>query len=255
MKIQHLFLRKNPAITTFTDPNAFGPEQTFSTGVDGFQIAIAADHFTQGVRKDPRYLQFIARLYFDNEGSISSKYFKMHPCTEEDFEKFYPIERRSASIFESFKKDGGLYCIDWQSAGMDLFGSERFDETYQGIDIAVIPCGMSYTLPDGSLYEKDENECAWDKEEFIDYLGDTYLLTYFYNHESFHQANFQKDNRVEKDSRMGRIQADSRRALYIETYVELKELVDEVDLVQIGQQDLVEFFELSVSAPKYSHLT
>ena len=56
MKIQHLFLRKNPAITTFTDPNAFGPEERFSTGIDGFQIAIAADHFSEGVRKDPRYL-------------------------------------------------------------------------------------------------------------------------------------------------------------------------------------------------------
>ena len=54
---------------------------------------------------------------------------------------------------------------------------------------------------------------------------------------------------MEKDTKMSRIQADSSHALFIETHVELKELVDEIDFVQIGQQDLVEFFELSVELP------
>ena len=109
----------------------------------------------------------------------------MHPCNEEDFQKFQPVEKRSASVFDSYKKNGGLYCIDWQSEDLDLFGSGRFDEYFQAIDILVAPCGMSYTLNDGSLYQKDENECKWDKDEFVDYLGDTFYLTYFYNHATF----------------------------------------------------------------------
>ena len=54
----------------------------------------------------------------------------MHPCTEEDFDKFYPVEKRSANVFESFKKDGGLHCIDWQGKDLELFGSSQYDEHY-----------------------------------------------------------------------------------------------------------------------------
>ena len=54
----------------------------------------------------------------------------MHPCTKKDFDKFYPIEKRSANIFESYKKDGGLYCIDWQDKDLELFGSNKVDEHY-----------------------------------------------------------------------------------------------------------------------------
>ena len=66
MKIQHLFSKKNPAITTFTDPNAFGQEEKFNTGIDGFQLAVAVEHYSEGVRVDPRYLQFVARLFVQN---------------------------------------------------------------------------------------------------------------------------------------------------------------------------------------------
>ena len=36
VKIQDLFLRKNPIILSNTDLNAFGNEKKFSTGTDGF---------------------------------------------------------------------------------------------------------------------------------------------------------------------------------------------------------------------------
>ena len=98
----------------------------------------------------------------------------MQPCTDEDFKKFYPIEKRSAAMFESYRKNGGLYCIDWQNAKMELFGTWRYDSHFSAVDIMVAPCGMSYTLNDGSVYEKDESECIWDKEEFYAYLGETY---------------------------------------------------------------------------------
>ena len=235
MKIQHLFLRKNPAITTFTDPNAFGPEERFSTGIDGFQIAIAADHFSEGVRKDPRYLQFIARLYLDTRGTVTSKYFRMYPCTEEDFEKFYPVEKRSKSMLDNYRKDGGLHCIDWQNADMEVFGSWRFDAIYQAVDIFLAPCGMSYTLHDGTEYKKDESECEWDKDKFIDYLGDTFYIKFFYNHQSFQQASFLQDNRVIKSSKMGQILTKARDAIFVDTHINLHELIDEIDLIQIGQ--------------------
>ena len=105
----------------------------------------------------------------------------MRPCTGEDFEKFYPIEKRSASLFASYKAHGGLYCIDWQKISFELYGTWHFDSHYSAVDILVAPCGMTYTKEDGTYHNRDESECIWDRDAFNEYLGDTFYFKYFYN--------------------------------------------------------------------------
>ena len=54
---------------------------------------------------------------------------------------------------------------------------------------------------------------------------------------------------------MGQILTSARDATFVDTHVSLNELIDEIDLVQIGQQDLVEFYEIKALTPEYSGYT
>ena len=179
----------------------------------------------------------------------------MKPCTKEDFEKFYTVEKRSASLFASYQANGGLFCIDWQKVNLELYGTWQFDSHYSAVDILVAPCGMEYTKEDGTIYSKEESECIWDKDAFDEYLGDTFLFKFFYNQESFQQASFLEDNRVMKQSKLATNMISSSKAVYIETYVNLQELIDEIALFQYGQQDVVEFYEITRRTPEFSGFT
>ena len=44
----------------------------------------------------------------------------------------------------------------------------------------VIPCAMSYTLYDGTKVTPDE-ECIWDKELVMEYIGDTVQIEVYHN--------------------------------------------------------------------------
>ena len=36
----------------------------------------------------------------------------MHPCTKEDYKRFYPPDKNAASVVEKLKKDVAFYCLD-----------------------------------------------------------------------------------------------------------------------------------------------
>ena len=54
----------------------------------------------------------------------------MHPCTDEDFEKFYTVDKRSAEMLEFYTTNGGLHCIDFQKLELEIYGSWSLDDNY-----------------------------------------------------------------------------------------------------------------------------
>ena len=125
-----MLLRKNPNITTFVDSNAFGPDDKFDTSQDGFQIAVALDSEIGDVSEAARYFKFVARLYTQAGEKSYSKYYPLHPCSEEDYAKFYPTEKRSAVSVQRYRDNGGMFCLDWQAANLEMYGSWRVDSSY-----------------------------------------------------------------------------------------------------------------------------
>ena len=145
-----------------------------------------------------------------------------------------------------------MYCLDWSGSDINVFGSWRSDTDYRSVDIMVVPCGMSYVSFDGIDQTTEEEDCNWDKQSAVEYLGETLFLKVLYNQETFYQPSFSKEGRVLKNSRMMQIQSNANQATYVDTHINLHELVDEIDYVQVGQQDIVEFSSISFETPEPS---
>ena len=60
MKYQLLLMRKNPQITSNTEENAFPVDHKLNLIDTGFAMAFGLDHFTEGVKNDPRYVKWVA---------------------------------------------------------------------------------------------------------------------------------------------------------------------------------------------------
>ena len=76
--------------------------------------------------------------------------YELHPCTEEELEKFYKTATFSYDSLEKYKTGGGLFCLDWNAANFTLYGSWRDSNYFSIIDMVMLPCITSYTLANGS---------------------------------------------------------------------------------------------------------
>ena len=57
-----------------------------------FMVAFALDHFSMGVRNDPRYFKFVQIFSHGLNGHVKRTYYPVHRCKEEDYAKFYPVD-------------------------------------------------------------------------------------------------------------------------------------------------------------------
>ena len=133
--------RKNPTIVTNVDEAAITGGEIYNTAKPDFMMAVGANNFYTGDKNDMRYFKWILDYsVFSAEGS-KQYYYELHPCTEEDLDKFYEPDTTSAEKIEKFKEQGGLFCFDWDSAALDLYGTWTSDVNYSAIDIKMMPCG------------------------------------------------------------------------------------------------------------------
>ena len=78
---------------------------------------------------------------------------------------------------ESYKKLGGLFCIDWDKAGFKLFGSKS-DANHSVVDFVAAPCGLSETVLGGKQNYIRE-DCNWSKTAALDYVSDFNVVMYY----------------------------------------------------------------------------
>ena len=91
-------IRHNPRIVMYQEKDAFQSEDEFNPAdSDGFMIAVGFIDFLSGVpRNDPRFVKWINFHQTYEAGKFVAKSaYNLHPCTEEDFKKFYPPEERA----------------------------------------------------------------------------------------------------------------------------------------------------------------
>ena len=70
---------------------------------------------TKIMKNDPSYVKFLVRLSGKREGKDFQRILPHYKCTDEDYNKFYPVENNSKILLESLKSDPdrGLFCINW----------------------------------------------------------------------------------------------------------------------------------------------
>ena len=102
------------------------------------------------------------------------------------------------------------------------------------MDPTLTPCASEVTLHDGSIVG-GRDECEWDKEEVMKKMGSAYNFMTYFNVEEFMKDQYGED-RVERKVVLSAKFTVSNKAVWTEAWVEYNELVDEVDLFQLGQQ-------------------
>jgi len=55
------------------------------------------DYLTFEFKNDPRYVKWFARYLRIIDGVATAREVPVHPCTDEDYGKFYPVDDRSSS--------------------------------------------------------------------------------------------------------------------------------------------------------------
>ena len=107
---------------------------------EDFMMAFQAATWLDGVRDDPYYVKWMATYWIFENGEYSTRSIPMRDCTDSDFEKFYPPSKESKSQVDSFRNDGGLVCIDWQAAELELAGTWISGDSYTSLQVALVPC-------------------------------------------------------------------------------------------------------------------
>lgn len=125
-------------------------------------MAIGVSNWLNGVKSDPRYLKWIVQYYEQNDkGESIIKSYPMHVCTEADYAKFHPAADDVLAKLEELKKEGGLFCLNWQEHGEQMYGTFVNGGSYTAMDVLAVPCGFQYTAYDGSEYGA-RDDCNWD---------------------------------------------------------------------------------------------
>ena len=133
---------------------------------EDFMIAFTLeDYNTLETKSDTRYVKFFAEYSNNTNGQRERFEVGLHPCTEKDYERFYPVETRSKSLLESYKEEPnrGLYCIDDDSIDLILFGSYTV-KTFGALSFNALPCNHRLTHLGGKDDRIDPN-CVADLQK------------------------------------------------------------------------------------------
>ena len=124
LKLSHLIQRHNPNVVSYNLEGDLTSEDRFDLSSDqfGFMIAAGFHGFYSGAKSDHTYIKWFARTMTSTNGVISSRIIPMHPCTDEDFAKFYPPKKSSEAVVKKYKAAGGLFCLD-SLEGIELYGN------------------------------------------------------------------------------------------------------------------------------------
>ena len=105
LKLQHLLERASPQINTYTMEEYDSESIELDTSVHEFAMAFGLEDAATGLLKgDTQYLKWFATVVEVDSGRGSiTRGIPLHECTEEDFKRFAPPDKRFATRIESYK--------------------------------------------------------------------------------------------------------------------------------------------------------
>ena len=91
LKLQHLFMRKNPLISQNTTPLRI--LTTYDTSQAEFKMAVAAENYDAGTGiSDPRYVRWVVTHVQRRNDVFNNTIYPMHKCHEEELSEFNVAE-------------------------------------------------------------------------------------------------------------------------------------------------------------------
>jgi len=181
IKMMHLLSRYNPNVSYFVMQDNFEPDYEFNFADENFMFAFALEEvFTDELKDDTRFVKYFVTYGTYAPDMPTVKELPIYPCREEDYAKFFPVEKKSAGRLEAIKTTPGrkLYCIDWEKVPDIFEGTERAGNYgVLDIEIMVLPCNMRLKHL-GGVEDRIDQNCVADLNRQIEYLGPMNWIVY-----------------------------------------------------------------------------
>ena len=85
-KFVQLHDKHNPNISTYEEIKFYSKEEPMNLNQVNFKFAISFEDYHDSESKfDPRFVRWMFRHYYSEDGVIKEKFLKHHRCTEEDY--------------------------------------------------------------------------------------------------------------------------------------------------------------------------
>ena len=180
---------------------------TFEMTQPGFMMAIGVQSwFGNSVKNDSRYIKpWAFNVDRDDDRAYNWKLISMHPCTDEDYEKFYTPDQDSLQTVNIMRESNGLYCIDWDSSDFFVHGSDSSAEL-AAVELAIHSCASDMSLKNDTLPNEVRDDCINDFKNFTDYFRASTMVIY-YNSQRFQSDKFGSEA-LTKSSRVQKIRID-----------------------------------------------
>ena len=158
------------------------------------RMAFAIEGYYDKILKNSEdFVKFTAFYEKGVDGVQTDTEIELRPCTEEDFEEFYPPALQSEVAIQRIKERGNLFCIADYST-LELFGNEN--EDFGRLAVILHPCNDG--LEEGEPHPTNPN-CELTLEKQIEYLEPLNFLVY-YNNERLDLEEFEPTKKIKKES-------------------------------------------------------
>ena len=107
------------------------------------------------------------------------------------------------------------------------------------LSVYILPCASRLVDQDGLAHGGGE-DCIWDQQEVEQYLG-SYNMLMYRNIAEFKQDKYGEDSVQKKSVLSSRYSIANKNPSFTQTNVVKTQLIDEVEMIQLGQQTIYEF--------------
>ena len=245
MKFEHLINRKNPSVSTYENEISLDVDDVFDTTKEDFALAFGLTSYMTGKpMDDPKFIRWYA-VYWKMVGlNLERRLVPVHSCTDTDYATFKTPERGSLAKYERLKKEGSLKCIDWKSAGIDIYDTESGAD-YGGLDILVLPCNNAWPIPrsEGGTDQGVSDDCNWDQKKTLEHLYGGLNTVIMNNSGHFIQTQFDESS-IEYGSHLTEVFVDGQRGSWVDLKIKHTHLDDESQYLQLGTTTKYDFYDL-----------
>ena len=179
IKAIQMYEHHNPQVSQYTEKTVFDFNEKLDLNEINFRLAFTVEGYHSREQKnDPRYVKYLVRIFGIHNGKEYERFIPFHNCTEEDWEQFPPVQKASADAISAIRSDPkrGMFCLDWDSQDILIYGNERNDE-YQRIELVMTPCNYLHTHL-GYKGDQIHPECVEDLDVQTEYLGPLDFVLY-----------------------------------------------------------------------------
>ena len=126
IKLSHMLSRHNPIVNTYLERDVYDEHFEFDIQDEDLMVAFTLEDYNTLITKnDTRYVKFFVQYSNMTNGDRAMHEIGLHPCNDNDWPRFYPVETRSSGLLNRYltREDSTLFCLNQEDFAYVLFGT------------------------------------------------------------------------------------------------------------------------------------